>query len=308
MDKEVFVKLAENFKGKDVAFIGSGEPFMHPDIFAFFSICQDHNSNVNLTTNGSLLTKEISIRLLRYTNIKSIAFSIDGVNENYESIRINSKFLNVVNNLRTLSELRKGNSPEISINFVGMRSNIDDFPKLIEIVGQYIDSALLTHPIVYSPDESDQHLNRHIEYATEKISQAMVFAQKFKVKLTVRPLKPCADKCFIPWATPYIGVKGDVYPCCMIAINEPKNTATEYYDEVSIPRDLHGHSLGNIMDMEFSDVWNGINSQRFRRILKGVNSQYAGNYDEAFYLKLMRSWSTSDPYCKICQVRWNTAC
>lgn len=310
MSKDLFLKAAMYFNNKTVSILGAGEPFLHPDIFEFIQICQSRNSIVNLVTNGTLLSEDKAKRLLQYPNIRSVTFSIDGVYDNYNKIRVNGDFQTVVNNFKRISELRNGaKRPLLSVNFVGMRSNIDDFPELIKILGAYADTIELSHPINFSHDMATEHLNNNIEYAETVFNESVKIAQEYNTKLILRRLKPYGGGCIEPWTAPYIGIKGDVYACCMIGGNDPLETVTAFYDDASIVCDRAGNSLGNIMDTDFDQIWNSDKLRQFRKALSKVNVIYLKKkYEGDIYVEMLRKWTSSIFYCKLCPYRWNCAC
>ncbi len=305
MSKDLFNESAKHFNNKAITILGNGEPFMHPYIFDFLWICQYKNAQVNLVTNGTLLTRDKAVQLLRFPNLKSITFSIDGVNDGYNKIRVNSKFEIVVDNLKHLSELRGNNiKPLLAINFVGMKSNISDFPELIKIFGNDVDRIELSHPIIFSENETNQHLNRNIAYAYGVIKESICVAQECKAKIILRDLSPHFGGCIEPWTAPYIGINGNVYPCCMIGGGDPQKLVVDFYDDVLLNR--HIASMGHVSD--FNKIWNGNGMKQFRKELRKVNvenlpNHYRGNDT---YLGMVKQGY--DCYCKVCSYRWNCAC
>ena len=303
MSKELFSEAAKHFDNKTITILGNGEPFLHPNLFEFIEICQKKNAKVNLVTNGTLLTKEKSKQLLEYPNIRSVTFSIDGAYENYDKIRINSNFQAVCNNLWRVCELRgKSKYPLLAINFVGMKSNSDDFPELIRIFGNYVDAIELAHPIIFLKNSINEHLNKNIEHAKEIFSISNKIS--CRAKIILRNLAPHFGGCIEPWTAPYIGINGNVYPCCMIGGGDPQEEVTDYYDSTSMVRKIT--SLGNVAD--FDKIWNGEEMKQFRNALRKVNVEYLPkNYKgNDTYLDIVNQ--RFDCYCKVCSYRWHCAC
>jgi MoaA/NifB/PqqE/SkfB family radical SAM enzyme len=307
MSKELFMESAKHFSNKTVTIMGNGEPFLHPNIFEFIEICQSKNAMINLVTNGTLLNREKAVELLKYPNIRSITFSIDGVGDNYNRIRVNGNFQTVVGNLMELSWLReyKGMiNPILAINFVGMESNIDDFPRLIRTFRDYVDTIELSHPIIFSENETKQHLNRNIKHANLVFKDSIALAMECKATVLLRSLSPYFSGCIEPWVAPYIGINGNIYPCCMIGGGDPQDKVIDFYEDIFMTRNII--SLGNVTD--FVKIWNGEGIQEFREALKKVNVEnlpkhYRGNDT---YLGILKQGYKC--YCKVCSYRWNCAC
>ncbi len=313
ISKEVFTKAATYFNNKTVNIVGAGEPFMHPDIFEFIEICQSHNAGVHIVTNGTLLTEKVAKQLLQYNNIQSIAFSIDGIDNTYNKIRVGSDFNLVIDNLKRISKLRTGKYPKIIANFVGMRSNISDLPRLIKLLGDYIDSMLVIHPVCFTPNISIEHLDYNAEdieeenYVSNTLARSTKIATSHNVKLTLPNLIPTARGCIYPWTLPYIGIKGDVYPCHMYGGGDMLKSITGYYDSIPLTCNISDNILGNIMETDFNEIWNRDKIKQFRATLNKINitslkAKYKGND----YIDMLHRGTNI--YCELCPSRWDCAC
>ncbi len=294
MSIDMFDKITDSFKNKSITILGAGEPLLHPYIHTVLGICFWKNIKVSLVTNGTLAD-----HLVLTPNIQSIVFSIDGIYSNYDRIRIGSNFNTVINNLKLISGQRRNKYPELRVNFVGMQSNINDLPELIEIVGNFVDTIEVSHPIIFSPNTSIEHLNNNVIEASTIFAKSIDIAEEHKVKLILRELEPYSVRCIEPWAAPYIGVEGNIYPCCMIGGGDPQESVIEYYNDIPITRNIT--SFGNIAD--FNKIWNNDKFRNFRKVLSRVNysQDKEDNYEE-----ILKAPYTS--YCKICPYRWNFAC
>ena len=149
----------------------------------------------------------------------------------------------------------------------------------------------------------DEHLNRNSEHAEKVFKKSIAAAHNHNVKLILRSLKPYSSRCIIPWFAPYVGIKGDVFPCCSIGMNDPQATATEYCNNIPITHNVMGYSAGNIMDSRLSKIWNGEKLNYFRKALKEVNFKNKENYS-----RMIKEQTTELFYCKVCPIRWNYSC
>ena len=292
MDSKVFWEASRYFENKSVTFVG-GEPFLHPDLLGFIKICQSKNARVGIVTNGSLFSDEV----LKFSNLSQITFSIDGVYENYNRIRVNGDFDKVIETLKRINRKEL-----MSVNFVGMRSNIDDFPTLIRIVGDYVNSIQMVHPLCYSQDIADQHLDRYIGHTCSVFAEGIRIAKKYNVRLTLPSFKPCARGCINPWALPIIGLKGDIYPCHILVGSDQREPVPEFYEGSCVtPPD--NTAVGNIMEEDFMQIWNGKKMREFRRELRKINVSSLRKRED--YTELRRKYLN---YCQICPSRWGCAC
>ena len=132
MDFDLFRKIVDEC-GQHRAFrilpFLHGESLLVPNALDYFRYIRrvSPHSHINLTTNGSRLTREISEAILKEDLIDSIILSLEGADpETYESIRIGLSFQEVRNNflefLRLRSQLGKRN-PRLSVSMVVVEQN-----------------------------------------------------------------------------------------------------------------------------------------------------------------------------------------
>jgi len=88
MELDLFKKIIDrNTYLRRIRFTLWGEPLLHEDIFEFIDYARRHTkAYLLLYTNGTLLTPELSARLLD-SGLDMIVFSIDGAGETYEKNR-----------------------------------------------------------------------------------------------------------------------------------------------------------------------------------------------------------------------------
>jgi molybdenum cofactor biosynthesis enzyme MoaA len=119
MDDEVFRNTMETMPDsvETVFFGGMGEPLFHPNIISMVKAAAGKNKRVELLTNGTLLTREMSAALLD-AGLKRLWVSIDSFEtEGYESIRQNSNFSLITQNISKYNlerYLRVNDEPELA--------------------------------------------------------------------------------------------------------------------------------------------------------------------------------------------------
>jgi MoaA/NifB/PqqE/SkfB family radical SAM enzyme len=94
MPQEIFSKILTDISGEKhhVGLTLNGEPLLNRNIVDYIKQAKSHGHAVSLTSNGSMLTEELSIGILE-AGLDSISFSFDGNEKStYEAIRINSDF------------------------------------------------------------------------------------------------------------------------------------------------------------------------------------------------------------------------
>ena len=84
--KSILDEVKENFGTNVRIALTGGEPLLYPDFFAFTEYIHQLGFCWGMTSNGTLITKEVAERL-RDTGMYGISVSIDGVRETHDRYR-----------------------------------------------------------------------------------------------------------------------------------------------------------------------------------------------------------------------------
>ena len=113
-----------------------GEPLFHTKTLEMIERVRAIGAPVEIITNAILLNAERSKRLID-AGIETLWVSIDGAKpESYEDVRLGAELPRVLDNVQTFRSLRHHSfrpMPEIGINFVAMKRNIQDLPEVLKI-------------------------------------------------------------------------------------------------------------------------------------------------------------------------------
>ncbi len=129
-----FVRQIEEFIPhlKTVSFTG-GEPFLIDLYYDIWDRIIKINPDITVyvSSNGTILNNKVK-ELLNKANF-NLTISIDSLQkETYESIRKNSKFENVISNIKYFYDYSKKNNRIFSVKFVLMHKNYQDIPELFK--------------------------------------------------------------------------------------------------------------------------------------------------------------------------------
>lgn len=178
--------------GPKINLYHSGEPLLHPDIFEMIKYAAENNCYVNLATNGTLLDKEKSLKLID-SGLDELRFSFDGASrEVYEKIRVGASFENVNENILIFLEkkkIRKSKKPKVVIEII-----------LMEETKKHIDSFLERFKIL-KVDE--------VRFRT-----LVDWAGKLKISEISKPEDSHYKLCCHPWFSVAILWNGLAVPCC----------------------------------------------------------------------------------------------
>ena len=84
--KRVLDEIKAKYGTRPYIAITGGEPLMYPDFFEFTEYVRDSGFNWGMTSNGTLITKDVAHRLAE-AGMKTISVSIDGIPETHDRYR-----------------------------------------------------------------------------------------------------------------------------------------------------------------------------------------------------------------------------
>lgn len=175
---------------KTIAIHILGESLLHQQVVKFIKYLSNHNISVELATNATVLTPDLSKNLIK-AELKRIWFSFDGGNKkSYESIR-------------------KG------ANYDKVAKNIKEFLKINEALGKPVDTIIQMVDYDKNKREKQDFINNWEGFGANEIkikfldSWAGTLFDK-QVEMPKEKRYPCEE----PFKRVAILYNGDVVPCC----------------------------------------------------------------------------------------------
>jgi MoaA/NifB/PqqE/SkfB family radical SAM enzyme len=244
------IKLSE--KARELILFGYGEPLLSS---AFHVLCkQCRSGRISFTTNGILLTRKMVERIISESNrpIFNITFSIDAACAvTYSSIRKNHQFETVWKNLRNISDYKSECNlyhPEIWINFVAMKRNIEELPELVDKAAKSgVAKINVFHMNVWKEDYIEESLMFYPELTREIFNETEAKARERGISIDIpveikqgvvtdgtRVHDTKIPKCYQPWSYCYVRNDSIVQACC--------------YSE--------RHIMGDLSKQSFEEIWN----------------------------------------------------
>ena len=192
MADSVYTRLVEaaGRSAEHMMLIGLGEPLLDPKIFDRIAFCDQHKVFTLLSTNGTLLDKAATERLLD-TNLEHITLSFDGsTKESFEFYRKGAKFEKVRDNFVHFARRKHERKSKIQVvvQMVRMERNWDE----VEEFSRFWRAVSGVDEVRVKADETD----------------------------LMRPDAAHAPQdwqhpCHYLWrGAMYVKHNGDIYPCC----------------------------------------------------------------------------------------------
>ncbi len=278
MSDETFASILDGLKALDpipnVYFGGIGEPLSHPRTPAWVALAKALGSKVEMITNGTTLTEEISRELIE-AGLDLLWVSIDGGSpETFADVRIGANLPQVIENLKRFSRMRPAAhhpKPEIGVAFVAMKRNIADLPEVIRLGKSFKAThfsvsnlqpatsgmereaiyAQVMHNIAYlqAPHLPRLRLPRmdFDQWTREALFEA--FNSQLNIEFAGNNWSGANDTCnFVENGTTSVAWNGDVSPCWPLM-----HTHTSYLH--GKPRLSHKHVIGNVADRSLGEIW-----------------------------------------------------
>ena len=246
---------------KSIMYAGEGEPLLHKDICGIIKYTKGRGIDVAVTTNGVLLKKEVSRKILKYLSWIRVSLNA-GTAGTYCKIHRTRKedFYKVIENLREAVKVKKAGKLKttIGVQLLLILGNAKEVVTLARILKKIGVDYLTVKPYSQHP-LSGSRINPKFNYK----SQISMYEKlrgleddRFKIAFRDETMKRLDSekeygRCLgLPfWA--YIDANGEVYACSAFLGKK------EY-------------SFGNIYKDSFKDI---IKSRRRRSVMAGISSK-----------------------------------
>ena len=139
-----------------VAFMGLGEPLLHPRLVDMVRLATERGMATEVTTNALLLDQPMADALVA-AGLGQLVVSIDGATaETFGKVRSGASLATVVRNVQYLQDKREfvdGPRVRVGLEFVAMRSNVAELPGLNRVAAQLGASFIIvSNVLAYTPE------------------------------------------------------------------------------------------------------------------------------------------------------------
>jgi len=278
-----------------IFFGGMGEPLFHKDILEMIRLAAETGAEVELLTNGTLLTETMIYGILE-AGLTRLWISIDDL-ETDSSINGNSDHGavehsghdhsgRVLSNIRLLNKIRQKSLSSISlgITFVAMKSNIHQLANLPFFIAQHLVDEVNVSNISPTDEASQNELlytglvnmytgpgkgsvlptvrlpffDMNIPEAADGI-RSLMRKQNFNLYFNDQPVLRKTGYCkFVREGMTFVRADGKVCPCMALLHNG-------YTYMSNVRRKITHCSFGNVKEQPLADIWSGQKYKTFRR-------------------------------------------
>ena len=278
-----------------IFFGGMGEPLFHKDILTMIRLAAETGAEVELLTNGTLLTEKMIHGILE-AGLTRLWISIDDLetdssinaaadNRDTDHSGHNHSGL-VLSNIRTLNKIRQKalSSISLGITFVAMKSNVHQLSKLPFFIAQHLIDEVNVSNISPTDEASQNELlytglvnmytgpgkgsvlptvrlpffDMNIPEAADGI-RSLMRKQNFNLYFNDQPVLRKTGYCkFVREGMTFVRADGKVCPCMALLHNG-------YTYMHNIRRKITHCSFGNIKEQPLAEIWSSKEYKTFRR-------------------------------------------
>jgi len=258
-----------------IIFGGFGEPLSHPRIAEMVAAVKALGAPVELITNATLLTRDLSRHLIE-AGLDVLWVSLDAATtEVYGDVRLGAILPQVIANVACFRDMPRPANPaplHIGIVFVAMKRNIADLPEVMRLGRQLgADRFLLTNILPYSQELTAEVLYERALSEPQTLPSAMVPQLNFtridineetraalaKIMSSTRVVHSiqssgaeAGNVCpFIESGSTAVCWDGSVSPCLPLLHS---HTAFLYERK----RFSRRHVIGNVAEHDLQELWN----------------------------------------------------
>ena len=249
LDPDLFKKILEQAADHLVylTFYFQGEPYLNPKFLSMIDVANTFNIYTTTSTNGHFLD-DINAKKTVASGLDRLIISIDGASqETYESYRKEgdlSKVLEGTRNILRWKKELKSRSPKVVWQFLVVKPNEQEIPNIKRLAKEYgIDKLVLKTAQIYDYQQGSDLIPTLDKYSRYRKNPDGSYAIKNSLE----------DKCWKMWQSCVITWDGKVIPCC--------------FDKDAT------HSMGNVADQRFRDIWFSQPYQNFRNSILTSRSE-----------------------------------
>lgn len=182
---------------------GFGEDLYHPQALDILRWFKSLKVGINVTTNGQLLTPELSKIVVEEGLCDVFCFSIDAATgHTYRRIRRGGRWDRLTANLQALKKAKdeaKTKIPVLYFSFCAMKRNICELPDFVRMAKSFGVAKVIVQHVFENKFTVGENLINHPELAAKFIAEAKEVSSKLDIVLDVMNISP-ADTDGVAWS------------------------------------------------------------------------------------------------------------
>lgn len=249
LDSSLFKKIINDVSDHllYLTFYFQGEPYLNPKFLDMVKIAGQHKVYTTTSTNAHFLDEENAKKTVE-SGLNRLIISIDGASqETYESYRKEGDLTKVLEGTQNILKWRKklkSKSPKVVWQFLVVKPNEHEIPKIKQLAKEYgVDKVAFKTAQIYDYENGSDLIPTIDKYSRYRSNGDGTYSIKNELE----------NKCWKMWQSCVITWDGQIIPCC--------------FDKDA------SHSMGNVSEMSFEEIWYSKSYQNFRNALLTSRSE-----------------------------------
>ena len=249
LDVKLFEKIMQDVSDHllYLTFYFQGEPYLNPQFLDMVKIAVKDNIYTTTSTNAHFLDDENARKTVE-SGLNRLIISIDGASqETYESYRKEGDLIKVLEGTKNVLKWRKqlkSKSPQVVWQFLVVKPNEHEIPKIKKLAKEYgVDKVVFKTAQIYDYQSGSELIPSIDKYSRYRSNGDGTYSIKNELE----------NKCWKMWQSCVITWDGQVIPCC--------------FDKDA------SHSMGNVSEKSFEEIWLSNPYQNFRKALLTSRSE-----------------------------------
>lgn len=227
---EIVARALSASGARELRFSGQGEPSCSPSFGPVTHMARARGVPCSFVTNGVLLGDALQ-RGLDLGAVRLLTVSLDAATPGtFRALRRTDAFSGIIEGLQSVARYRRTRPtspwPFVTINWILMRSNLDELPMLLELAGEHglILDAIHCYPLVaHIPAMRDQVIPPGSPDLVATLDRARGVARVHGIDLRAPfysdhgdavPRALASPSCPVLWEAAYLRADGEYLPCC----------------------------------------------------------------------------------------------
>lgn len=249
LDTALFEKIMRDVSEHLIylTFYFQGEPYLNPQFLDMVRIATRHKIYTTTSTNAHFLD-DYNAKKTVESGLDRLIISIDGASqETYESYRKEGDLTKVLEGTENILKWRKAlnsNHPKVMWQFLVVKPNEHEIPRIKQLAKAYgVDKVAFKTAQIYDFEQGSDLIPTIEKYSRYKSNGDGTYRIKNKLE----------NKCWKMWQSCVVTWDGQVIPCC--------------FDKDAT------HSMGNVSEHTFEDIWHSKPYNHFRKSLLTSRSE-----------------------------------
>lgn len=249
LDTQLFEKIMQDVHEHLIylTFYFQGEPYLNPQFLDMVKVASKYKIYTTTSTNAHFLDDNNARKTVE-SGLNRLIISIDGASqETYESYRKEGDLTKVLEGTKNVLKWRKelkSKGPKVVWQFLVVQPNEHEIPKIKRLAKEYgVDKVAFKTAQIYDYRNGSHLIPTIDKYSRYRPNKDGGYSIKNELE----------DKCWKMWQSCVVTWDGQVIPCC--------------FDKDA------SHSMGNISEKSFREIWHSKLYQNFRNALLNSRSE-----------------------------------